>query len=110
MDPTLAFTLTFGGSIVVEKDGKLRIVLSNKVRQHPGTMGGVIYEERKGQRPPGLMFFAENGNEGGGLVFDGKEGQGQGGSLTFDKFRGDQTLQFLHDECRWNLFWGLKSE
>lgn len=94
---------------VVESDGKLRMVLSNKVRQHPGTMDGVTYYERKGLRPPGLMFFAENGNEVGGLVFDGNEGQGQGGSLTFDKFRGDQTLQFLHDEnADGTYFAGLK--
>lgn len=83
---------------IVEADGKLRMVLSNKARQHPGTMDGVTYDERKGQRPPGMMFFGENGNEVGGLVFDGNEGKGQGGSLTFDKFRGDQTVQFIHDE------------
>lgn len=84
---------------IVEADGKLRMVLSNKTRQHPGTMDGVTYEERKGQRPPGLMFFNEKGDELGGLVFDGNSGSGQGGSLTFDKFRGDQTIQFIHDEA-----------
>lgn len=83
---------------IVEADGKLRMVLSNKMRQHPGTMDGITYDERKGQRPPGLMFFSEKGDEVGGLVFDGNTGKGQGGSLTFDKFRGDQTIQFTHDE------------
>lgn len=42
---------------VVEKDGKLRMVISNQARQHPGAMDGVTYDERKGERPPGLMFF-----------------------------------------------------
>ena len=94
---------------VVDAGGKLRMVLSNKSRQHPGAMDGVTYDERKGQRPPGLIFFGENGNEVGGLVFDGNEGQGQGGSLTFDKFRGDQTIQFLHDEnVDGTYFAGLK--
>ena len=94
---------------IVEADGKLRMVLSNKARQHPGTMDGVIFEERRGQRPPGMMFFGENGNEVGGLVFDGNEGKGQGGSLTFDKFRGDQTIQFIHDEeADGQYFAGLK--
>ncbi|MBY0385459.1 hypothetical protein K2X05_09895 [bacterium] len=83
---------------IVEKDGKLRMVLSNQVRQHPGTLDGVTYHERNGQRPPGLMFFTEKGDEVGGLVFDGNTGKHHGGSLTFDKFRGDQTIQFTHDE------------
>ncbi len=94
---------------IVEADGKLRMVISNKARQHPGTMDGITYEERKGQRPPGMMFFGENGNEVGGLAFDGNNGKGQGGSLTFDKFRGDQTIQFIHDEeADGSYFAGLK--
>lgn len=83
---------------VVEQDGKLRMVLSNQVRQHPGTLDGITYEDRKGVRPPGLLFFSEKGDELGGLVFDGNIGKHHGGSLTFDKFRGDQTIQFTHDE------------
>jgi hypothetical protein len=83
---------------VVEADGKLRMVIANQARQHPGIMDGVTYEERKGQRPPGMMFFNEKGDELGGLVFDGNTDKGQGGSLTFDKFRGDQTVQFIHEE------------
>jgi hypothetical protein len=83
---------------IVEKDGKLRMVLSNQVRQHPGTLDGVTYENRKGKRPPGLMFFTEKGDEVGGLIFDGNTGKHHGGSLTFDRFRGDQTIQFTHSE------------
>lgn len=83
---------------VVEKGGKLKMVISNRERQHPGAMDGKVYDERKGQRPAGMIFFSEKGDEIGGLVFDGDTGKGQGGSLTFDKFRGDQTIQFVHDE------------
>ena len=94
---------------IVEADGKLRLVLSNKTRQHPGTIDGITYDERKGKRPPGLMFFNEKGDEVGGLVFDGNTGNGQGGSLTFDKFRGDQTIQFIHEEePNESYFAGLK--
>lgn len=94
---------------IVEADGKLRMVISNKVRQHPGIMDGVTYDERKGQRPPGMMFFNEKGDELGGFVFDGNTGKGQGGSLTFDKFRGDQTIQFIHEEDeKENYFAGIK--
>lgn len=94
---------------VVEKDGKLKMVISNKERQHPGTMDGITYNERKGQRPAGMIFFSEKGDEVGGLIFDGDTGKRHGGSLTFDKFRGDQTIQFLHDEdADGKYFAGLK--
>jgi len=94
---------------IVEKDGKLKMVISNKERQHPGTMDGKVYNERKGQRPAGMIFFSEKGDEIGGLIFDGDTGKGQGGSLTFDKFRGDQTIQFIHNEDKdGNYFAGLR--
>jgi hypothetical protein len=93
---------------VVENDGKLRMVISNQLRQHPGTMDGITFDERKGDRPAGIIFFGEIGHEIGGLVLDGDKGKGQGGSLTFDKFRGDQTIQFIHEEDKYeNYFAGL---
>lgn len=42
---------------VVEKDGKLKMVIANKERQHPGTMDGKYYKEREGQRAAGMIFF-----------------------------------------------------
>jgi uncharacterized protein with GYD domain len=94
---------------VIEKDGKLRMVISNQSRQHPGIVDGVTLSERKGERPPGIIFFGENGNEIGGLIFDGSEGKGQGGALTFDKFRGDQTVSLSHEEDQdERYFAGLK--
>ena len=41
---------------IVEKDGKLRMVISNEARQHPGIANGKVIE-RKGPRPPGMIFF-----------------------------------------------------
>jgi len=35
-----------------------------------------------------MIFFSEKGDEISGLIFDGDTSKGQGGSLTFDKFRG----------------------
>lgn len=94
---------------VIEKDGKLKMVISNQERQHPGTMDGKTYDERKGERPTGMIFFSQKGDEIGGLIFDGDTGKGQGGSLTFDKFRGDQTIQLTHQEDKdGNYFAGLK--
>ncbi|MGI9037191.1 MAG: hypothetical protein ACR2GD_14280, partial [Pyrinomonadaceae bacterium] len=94
---------------VVEKDGKLRMVISNKELQHPGMMDGKYYKEREGQREAGITFFSEKGDEIGGLIFGGDTGKGQFGSLTFDKFRGDQTIQLTHDEdADGKYFAGLK--
>lgn len=94
---------------IVEKDGSLKMVISNKERQHPGIMDGKYYKEREGKRAAGMIFFSTKGDEIGGLIFDGNTGEGQGGSLTFDKFRGDQTIQFIHDENKdGNYFAGLR--
>jgi len=94
---------------IVEKDGKLKMVISNQERQHPGIVDGKMFNERKGDRSAGMLFFSEKGDEIGGLTFDGDTGKGQGGSLTFDKFRGDQTIQLTHDEDKnGNYFAGLR--
>lgn len=94
---------------IVEKNGKLKMVISNQERQHPGVIDGVELSDRKGQRPPGMIFFSEKGDEIGGLIFHGDTGKGQGGSLTFDKFRGDQTIQFTQqEEADGTYFSGLR--
>ena len=82
---------------VVEKDGKLRMVISNHERQHPGIVNGKVIK-REGQRPPGLIFFNHLGDEMGGFIFGDNGGKGHFGSLTFDKVRGDQTIGFRHLE------------
>ncbi len=94
---------------IVEKDGKLKMVIANKERQHPGIVDGKLFSERKGKRAAGMIFFSEKGDEIGGLIFDGNKDKGQFGSLTFDKFRGDQTIQFIHSENKdGNYFAGLR--
>jgi hypothetical protein len=82
---------------IVEKDGKLRMVISNAERQHPGIVDGKTLPRENG-RPAGMIFFNEKGDEVGGLTFTGNTGQGQYNSFTFDKFRGDQTIAFQHLE------------
>jgi hypothetical protein len=94
---------------VVEKDGKLKMVISNKERQHPGIVDGNYFKDREGKRDSGILFFNEKGDEMGGLTFRGNNGEGQSGVLAFDKFRGDQTIQFAHQEDKnGNYFAGLK--
>jgi hypothetical protein len=72
---------------IVEKDGKLKMVLSNSERQHPGLFDGKTYSART--RPPGILFFNEKGDECGGLVFKGNQNDGKadaGALLAFDSF------------------------
>jgi hypothetical protein len=52
---------------IVEKNGKLDMVISNQERQHPGIFNGKIIE-RKSPRPPGIIFFNHLGDEMGGLI------------------------------------------
>ncbi len=82
---------------IVEKDGKLRMVISNEARQHPGISNGKIIE-RKAPRPPGMIFFNHLGDEMGGLIYGDNGGNGHFGSLTWDKVKGDQTIGFRHLE------------
>ena len=92
---------------IVEKDGRLRMVISNEQRQHPGSVDGKPIPRANG-RPAGMLFFNERGDEVGGLIFSGDTGKERYGSLTFDKFRGDQTIALQHLENKeGNYFAGL---
>jgi hypothetical protein len=83
---------------IIEKDGKLKMVISNSELQHPGIIDGKMLSRK---RPPGILFFNEKGDECGGVTFDGdlKDGKSSASaSLTFDKFRQDQTVGIQHIE------------
>jgi len=82
---------------VVEKNGKLDMVISNQERQHPGIVNGKLIK-RDGPRPPGIIFFNHLGDEMGGLIFGENGGNGHFGSLTWDKVRNDQTMGFRYLE------------
>ncbi len=82
---------------IVEKDGKLRMVISNEARQHPGIVNGKVIK-RDGPRPPGMIFFNHLGDEMGGFIFGENGGKGHMGSITFDKVRNDQAIGFRYLE------------
>ncbi len=73
------------------------MVISNQERQHPGIVNGKVIE-RKGPRPPGMIFFNHLGVEMGGLIYGDNGGNGHFGSLTWHKVKGDQTIGFRHLE------------
>src|SRR3712207_5577511 len=61
---------------VVEKDGRLRMVISNRERQTPVVVDGKTFPQ-EGGRSAGMIFFNEKGDEVGGLIFRGNTGEGQ---------------------------------
>ncbi|MCX2680048.1 hypothetical protein OOZ15_08875 [Galbibacter sp. EGI 63066] len=81
---------------IVDESGKnLRMVISNKTRQHPGMMNGKEFQER--ERPSGIIFFNSSGDECGGLIYDGNE-KDAGMVLSVDKFKDDQIMQLQYME------------
>jgi hypothetical protein len=84
---------------VVDADGTLRLVISNKDRMHPGQMDGKLIDR---PRPvAGMLFFNEEGDEVGGLTFTGREVNGvrqANAGLMFDQFKQDQTIGFSYSE------------
>lgn len=87
---------------IVERDGKLRMVISNQARQHPGILNGKVLK-RDEPRPPGIIFFNHIGDEMGGLVFGdnsaNKDGSaGQTGWMSWDKLRNDQIFATYYSE------------
>jgi hypothetical protein len=87
---------------LVEPDGTLRMVISDKAR-FPGFI--VKGQDHPHPRPQaGMLFYNDEGTENGGLIFGGhrdKDGNivDSGGSLTFDKYEQDQLVQLMgvHD-------------
>jgi hypothetical protein len=80
---------------IVEKTGKLRMVISNRERQHPGRMDDKDLPAR--DRPAGMIFFNDDGDEDGGLVYDGDK---KGASMTysFDQYKNDQVMQLKYEQ------------
>ena len=91
--------LTVGRINVVDANGALRLVISNKDRMHPGMMDGKLIDR---PRPvAGLLFFNEEGDEVGGLTFTGRRVDGRGranAGLMFDQFKQDQTIGISYSE------------
>ncbi|HWG49472.1 MAG TPA: hypothetical protein VN669_07255 [Candidatus Acidoferrales bacterium] len=95
---------------VVEPDGTLRIVISNHA-----SFPGIIRrgKEDSFRRPQaGMLFYNDEGSENGGLIFAGhKNAKGEvvdsGGSLTFDKYAGGQTVQLAGVDDKDDRFSGM---
>jgi hypothetical protein len=80
---------------VIEQDGTVKMVISNQKRQHPGMMDGKMLPERA--REAGMIIFNTEGDECGGLVYDGNK-HGAGMALSFDQYKNDQVMQLNYGE------------
>jgi hypothetical protein len=80
---------------VVEPDGKLRMVISNRPRSIGPIYKGTPFGYPGGSRP-GMIFFNDEGTENGGLGFSGSRGPDgayrASSQLAFDQFDQDQVL------------------
>ena len=86
---------------LVERDGRVKMVMSNKER-FPQTIvsdGQTIQNKRD---VPGMLFYNERGDECGGLIFGGnkdKDGKvSAGGHLSFDRFGQDQVIALTYQQ------------
>ncbi len=80
---------------IVEANGKLRIIISNHQRQHPGIMNNKIMPAR--DRAAGLIFFNDSGDECGGLIFDNNRNSA-GMVYSVDQYKNDQILQLQYSQ------------
>ena len=86
---------------VVEKDGKLRMVISNRERSIGPIYKGKPFGYAGGTRP-GIIFFNDEGTENGGLTFSGArqpDGTYRANSgFSFDQFNQDQVLYMQYND------------
>ena len=84
---------------VVDANGTLRLVISNKDRMHPGVMDGKVIDR---PRPvAGPLFFNDEGDEVGGLTITGQQRDGvrrASAGLMFDQLKQDQTIGLSYAE------------
>src|SRR5579859_408472 len=80
---------------IVEPDGRLALVISDHAAQHPGAMNGKDLPKR--DRPAGMIFFNEEGDECGSLVYDGTK---RSASMTYsiDQYKNDQIMQIQYEQ------------
>ena len=93
---------------VVDANGTLRMVISNKDKMHPGILDGVTINR---PRPvAGLLFFNDEGDEVGGLTFTGTDDNGRraNGGLMFDQLKQDQTVGINYSESNGQRTAGLQ--
>ena len=85
--------ITAGRINIAEQDGKLRMVISNHENQHPGSYNGKDLPKR--DRPVGMIFFNDDGDECGGIVYDGSKKEANM-TYSIDQYKSDQIMQIQY--------------
>ncbi len=86
---------------VIEPNGTIRLAISNKARFPDPVVGGKSYALRSGPKRAGMIFFNDEGNENGGLVYAARKEQtgfDATASLTFDQFNQDEAVALSYDD------------
>ncbi|WP_019947703.1 hypothetical protein [Hymenobacter aerophilus] len=86
---------------LVERDGTVKMVMSNKERFPQGvTIDGQHIDYARNN--PGMLFYNEKGEECGGLIFGGKKDKdgkvSAGGQLSLDRFGQDQVIALKYQQ------------
>jgi len=86
---------------IVEPDGKLRMVISNRPRSIGPIYQGKPFGYAGGTRP-GIIFFNDEGSENGGLTFTGRRREdgtySSSVGMSFDQFDQDETLTLRYSD------------
>jgi len=86
---------------IIEPDGKLRMVISNRPRSIGPIYKGKPFGYPGGTRP-GVIFFNDEGTENGGLTFTGRRRDdgtySSSVGMSFDQFNQDETLTLRYSD------------
>src|SRR4028118_1297465 len=74
---------------IIEKDGSLKMVISNQERQ-PEAITNKVKMKGRG-KAPGIILYNSVGDECGGFLFSGDSTEA-GQILTFDQYKQDQIM------------------
>jgi len=95
---------------VLDADGTLRMVISSKDKLPDPVLGGQQLK-RQGPKLPGIIFYNDDGDECGGLVFGGSRDPAgtywAGMHLSFDQFGNDQILVLAYQDENGHRSYGL---
>jgi hypothetical protein len=96
--------------INIVENGKLRLVISNNERSPGPILGGHYMKTRDGKRGAGFIFFNDEGDECGGMTWEGKKENGKisaNSSIMFDQYDQDQTVGLSYQQSEGNRSSGL---
>ena len=82
-------------------DGKLRLTISNNEKSPGPIIGGHVMNSREGKRGAGFIFFNDNGDECGGMTWQGRRKDGTieaDSGLMFDQYDSDQTVGIQYSQ------------